>query len=248
MSFSSEIKQEILNNLGKIKNQDLVDAEKFGEMLVDVSYKNELTKPYEKYLDIAKLEENSIKAILKGAFLASGCIVDPNTSYHIEILIRNKSCAQYLFNLLSVLDFTPKLLKRKQSNLYVIYWKESEQISRFLSMLEANTCKLFFENIRVQKEVTNQINRSVNCETANLSKMASVSSKQIDAIQKIKEAKKFQHLSPKLKYTANLRLQYPEASLDTISSLTTGTNHISKSGLKHRLDKIIEIAANIDKE
>lgn len=242
MSFSSDVKVEVLNNFSKNKKSCCIKAEKFGEYLTSVPLKNILNDEFKEYLDISKLNECCIKSILKGVFLGSGCIVDPLVDYHFEVIFKNKACGEYFLNLLSVLDFTPKLIKRKKQN--IVYFKESEQISLFLSLLGANNAVLKFEQIRVEKEVKNKINRTTNCETANLSKTINSAVKQIEAINKLKKNGKFASLSEKLKYTANLRLKYPTESLDYISAKTTNNEKgkISKSGLKHRLDKIIEIA------
>ena len=96
------------------------------------------------------------------------------------------------------------------------------------------------------KEVKNNINRNINCETANLSKTIAASVLQLEAINKLKNNGKFNSLSDKLKYTASLREKYPHESLDFISSKTTGDNKITKSGLKHRLDKIVALANSLD--
>lgn len=243
MSFSSEVKEEILGKVSKIKANCCIVAESFGESLTTASLKNDIKIEYNKLFDISNLNECCIKSILKGVFLSSGCIVDPNLDYHFEVTFKNKACAEYFLNLLSVLDFMPKIIKRKK--IYNVYIKDSDQISLFLSLVEASKSMLKFEQIRVEKEVKNNINRSINCETANLAKTIKSSIAQRDAINKLKEKGLFESLNDKLKYTANLRLKYPNESLDFISKQTENRNYISKSGLKHRLDKIIEIANKI---
>lgn len=245
MSFSSKIKEEILKSYSKKQNECCIRAERFGENLVQSTHKSSLAE-YNELFDISKLNECCIKAILKGAFLGSGCIVNPEQDYHFEIVIKNKACADYLFNLFSVLEFTPKILKRKKVNAYILYIKDSEQISYFLSIIGASKAMLNFEEIRVKKDVKNQINRTTNCQTANIAKTIKSSVAQIEAIEKIKKIGKFDELSDKLKYTASLRLKYKNESLDYISKITKQSgnekDYISKSGLKHRLDKIVEYA------
>lgn len=242
MSFSSDIKEEVLRNFSNTKDTCCIKAEKFGEYLTSVQLKNSLNNEFNEYLDIAKLKECCIQSICKGVFLGSGCIVDPIQDYHFEAIFKNKSCGEYFYNLLSLLEFTPKLIKRKKLN--VVYFKEAEQISFFLSIIGANNAVLKFEQIRVEKEVKNTINRTTNCETANLSKTINTALKQIEAINKLKKNGKYELLSEKLKYTAKLRLKYRTESLDYIASKTQnkGKDKISKSGLKHRLDKIIKLA------
>ncbi len=244
MSFSSDIKEEILNNFSNKKYSEmLLNAEKFGEYLTVVKQKKEIDEKYNIYFDISKLSEECIREILKGIFLSSGCIVNPQYDYHFEVTFKSKSCSNYVCDLLSVLDFTPKILSREKSNVYVIYIKEAEQISLMLSLLGATNCLLSYEEVRVEKNVKNTINRTINCEAANLSKTINSSVKQIEAIKKIRKKRKFNTLSEKLQETAFLREKYPNASLDELSKYCN--YNISKSGLKHRLDKIVEIANTI---
>lgn len=245
MSFSEQIKNEVLNNVDNKKNSKYLKEEKFGELLTESLTKSELKEEYNEYFDISKLDEMRIKSILKGVFLSSGCVVNPSLNYHLEIYFKNKTCAIYIYDILSLLEFTPKILKRKNTNVYVIYIKESDQIVTFLGLLEANKAVLDFEQIRVEKQVKNNINRSINCETANLTKTIASSIRQLDAIEKLKQKGKFDLLDPKLKYVASLRQQYKDKSLSYIASKTDKQDRLTKSGLKHRLDKIIEIADKI---
>ena len=181
MSFSEQIKEELLNKQsGKIDN--LNSYERFGEYLTYSNTKNELKEEYSNYFDISNLNESQIKSILKGVFLSSGCIVNPEKDYHLEINFKNKACTDYVYDILSLLEFTPKIIKRKTTNNYVIYLKESDQIVIFLSLLEANKSVLEFEKIRVEKQVKNNINRAINCETANLAKTIKSSVKTKNAI------------------------------------------------------------------
>ena len=194
---------------------------------------------------VSNLSEEEIKTVIKGVFLASGCIVDPKNDYRFEASFKNKSCAEYFLDMLALLDFTPKLVKRPKANVYVVYFKESEQISYMLSLLEANKSMLQFEEIRVVKDVNNTKNRMSNCEIANMTKSVNSALKQLEAIKKIKNNGRFSMLSEKLKYTASLREKYPTATLEEISAKTEGKNKVSKSGLKHRLDKLMQIADEI---
>ena len=246
MSFSSDIKSEILSKVGKEKRECCIKAETFGELLTSAKLKSSLEEEYKDYFDIGNLKECCIKAVLKGVFLSSGCIVSPDSDYHFELTFKNKACAEYILNLLSVLEFTPKMLKRKNAGSYIIYIKDSEQISLFLSMIEASNALFKFENIRVERDLKNNINRNINCETANLSKTIETSVKQLSAIEKIKREGLYDSLNDKLKYTASLREKYKEESLDYIASKTSGKNKVTKSGLKHRLDKLVKIASQIE--
>ena len=205
MSFSGQVREEILKFYDKNKDPYLIKAEKFGEYLTEAQYKNDLLKDFSDYFEISNLSEEEIKTVIKGVFLASGCIVDPKNDYRFEASFKNKSCAEYFLDMLALLDFTPKLVKRPKANVYVVYFKESEQISYMLSLLEANKSMLQFEEIRVVKDVNNTKNRMSNCEIANMTKSVNSALKQLEAIKKIKNNGRFSMLSEKLKYTASLR-------------------------------------------
>ena len=243
MSFSSDIREEILDNFSREKNKECcIRAERFGEYLTVAKRKNEIEEDFLDLFNISNLNECCIKSIIKGIFVSTGCIVNPENDYHFEVVFKNKACLEYVIDLLSVLEFTPRFLKRDKINSYVLYIKEAEQISFLLSLLGASKALLRFENIRVEKNVKNSINRTINCETANLSKTIASSVKQIEAIEKIRKANKFNKLNNKLKSIAILREKYPEDSLDELSKKLSTSEKISKSGIKHRLDKLMEIA------
>ena len=242
MSFSGQVRDEIMEYYNKKRDPYIIKAERFGEYLTEAQYKNDLIKDFQDYFEISNLSEEEIKTVIKGVFLASGCIIDPNKDYRFEATFKNKSCAEYFMDMLALLDFTPKLVKRPKAGVYVVYFKESEQISYMLSLLEANRCMLNFEEIRVIKDVNNSKNRASNCEIANMTKSINSALEQLNAIKIIRSKGKFSSLSEKLKYTASLRENYPTDTLEQIASRTEGKNKISKSGLKHRLDKIISIA------
>ena len=187
-----------------------------------------------------KLIQNNCckKAFLKGIFLGSGCVVNPNTDYHFEVSTKSKPYADYVISLMSEFGAYSKQIKRNSN--HIIYLKGSEQISTLLAVLGANKALLEYENIRINKSITNNINRSVNCETANLTKTIEAAVKQQEAINKLKAQDKFNELKPKLKEIASLRLKYPEASLEELADKCS--YKISKSGVYHRLNKIIKLA------
>ena len=230
MSFSGQVREEILKFYDKNKDPYLIKAEKFGEYLTEAQYKNDLLKDFSDYFEISNLSEEEIKTVIKGVFLASGCIVDPKNDYRFEASFKNKSCAEYFLDMLALLDFTPKLVKRPKANVYVVYFKESEQISYMLSLLEANKSMLQFEEIRVVKDVNNTKNRMSNCEIANMTKSVNSALKQLEAIKKIKNNGRFSMLSEKLKYTASLREKYPTATHEENTDKTKKKNKVSKSG------------------
>ena len=243
MSFSSDIKEELLSKIDQIDKDCCKYAETFGEYITIENIKYEIDDKFKIFWDISKLDECCIRSILLGSFLSSGYITNPYSDYHLEILFKNKALVEYYFDLLSVLEFSPKLLKRVKgkSSTYIIYIKEADQISTFLSIIGAVASLLKFEQIRVEKDVKNNINRTVNCETANLSKTIKAAVIQINAINKIKEKGKYDSLDDRLKEAASLREKYQDKSLEYLANILK----ITKSGLKHRLDKIVAIAEDI---
>lgn len=248
MSFSGQVRDEIMEYYNKKRDPYIIKAERFGEYLTEAQYKNDLMEDFHDYFEISNLSEEEIKTVIKGVFMASGCIIDPNKDYRFEATFKNKSCAEYFVDVLSLLDFTPKLVRRPKAGVYVVYFKESEQISYMLSLLEANRSMLKFEEIRVIKDVNNTKNRASNCEIANMTKSINSALQQLNAIKIIRTKGRFSKLSEKLQYTASLREKYPTDTLEQIASKTEGKNKISKSGLKHRLDKLIAIANELEQD
>ena len=189
---------------------------------------------------IKEQEEMAIKALTRGIFLGSGSVNNPEKKYHLEIILSSKKNANIIKKLLLKMQIKFKELERK--NGYSLYIKEGEEISKFLAFIGANSSVLKFEEIRVIRDMKNNVNRKVNCETANLNKTINAAVKQIDAIKKIKARGNFENLSEKLREIANLRLENPDASLVELGQMLK--NPIGKSGVNHRLNQLIELSKN----
>ena len=189
---------------------------------------------------IKEQEEMAIKALTRGIFLGSGSVNNPEKKYHLEIILSSKKNANIIKNLLLKMQIKFKELERK--NGYSLYIKEGEEISKFLAFIGANSSVLKFEEIRVIRDMKNNVNRKVNCETANLNKTINAAVKQIDAIKKIKARGNFENLSENLREIANLRLDNPDASLVELGQMLK--NPIGKSGVNHRLNQLIELSKN----
>ena len=170
--------------------------------------------------------------------MGSGSINNPEKKYHVEIGISKKNDAEIIINYLKKYDIKSNLTEKNGE--YAIYLKDGEEISKFLALIGANKAVLKFEEIRVQREMNNKINRIVNCETANLNKTINASIEQIEAIKKLKSNKKFEKLDDSLKEIAELRLKNPNASLIELGKMLK--QPIGKSGVNYRLKKIMEIA------
>ncbi len=186
-------------------------------------------------------EDESKKAIVKGSFLGAGSINDPKKQYHLEIIFQEKNNAEYILNLCKSFNVHLKLLENK--NKTYLYIKDAEEISKFLALIGASKAVLNLEEIRITKEIKNNVNRLVNCETANLNKIVNASVNQINDIKLIMNLKKFDELPDYLKEIAMIRLENPEVSLKSLGEMLE--NPIGKSGVNHRLQKIHEIAEEL---
>lgn len=181
------------------------------------------------------------RAFLRGAFLASGSVSNPQKSYHFEISVPEKRRAEQLVALIRSFEVDAKLIVRK--SYYVVYVKEGAQVAELLNIMEAHVALMQFENVRIVKDVRNSVNRQVNCETANLSKTVNAARKQYEDIVLIRDSVGLQALSENLEEVARLRLEYPEASLIELGELLSPK--LGKSGVNHRLKKISEYAERL---
>ena len=178
------------------------------------------------------------RAFIRGAFMAAGSISDPNKSYHFEIVCSDEQKAEQLRELIRSFEIDAKIVMRKKS--YVVYVKEGAQIVDMLAVMEANVALMNLENIRIVKEMRNTVNRKVNCETANINKTVNAAVKQTEDIRLIQEKMGFHNLNEGLAEIAELRLQYPEATLKELGMMLNP--QVGKSGVNHRLRKLSEIA------
>lgn len=190
-----------------------------------------------------KQDEQIDRICVREAFIKTGFINNPNKDYHLEILFKTQDRAEEIRAILSKYYINSKIIIKNKS--YMIYIKDGEEISKFLAFVGANTAMLKYEEIRVIKETKNNINRLVNCETANLNKTVNAAVMQIEDIKLIKKLKKFDDLPKGLKEIAQAREENPELTLEQLGlSLTTP---IGKSGVNHRLKKLHEIAEELRK-
>ncbi|MBQ3409539.1 MAG: DNA-binding protein WhiA [Clostridia bacterium] len=200
---------------------------------------------FETGIELAEYEKNEQldKALVRGAFLGSGYVNNPEKKYHLEINFDNKVNLDKVYEILQTYEIkTKKLIKEKS---YTLYIKEGEEISKILAFIGGNSSVLKFEEARVIRDSSNKLNRLVNCETANFSKTIQAGKKQIEDIKLIKSKKKFGELSESLQEVANMRLKYPEASLSELAEQMDGK--ISKSGITHRLAAISKFADELRK-
>lgn len=188
-----------------------------------------------------KQEESPLKALIRGIFLGAGAISNPEKSNQLSIGISTEENAQIILKKLEEHDIKLKIIKKSDN--YHIYTKDGEEISKILAFIGANKAVLEFENIRIEREMRNKINRIVNCEGANLNKTMNASIEQIEAINKLKKSNKFEQLDSNLKDIAEIRLKNPNANLTQIAQMMK--EPIGKSGVNYRLKKIVDLAKNI---
>ena len=187
---------------------------------------------------VQELSNDQIKWLIRGTYLGAGSINNPEKKYHLEIGIAQKEDAESLIQYLRIFGIKSNVIEK--GNQFSIYIKDGEEISKFLALLGANKSVLKFEEIRVQREMNNKINRIVNCETANLNKTINASIEQVEAIRKLKQSGNFERLDEPLKEIAELRLENPNASLIELGKMLK--KPVGKSGVNYRLKKIMEIA------
>lgn len=182
------------------------------------------------------------RSYLRGAFLGGGSVSGPDSGYHLELTVSNEKFGRDIADLINRNpSVQAKLSARKQS--YLVYIKESAQISDFLTLVGAHGSLLEFENAKVLKDMKNQVNRIVNCETANIGKTADAAVKQIQSIRLIDERLGLDVLEPTLAQIARLRLENPESTLKELGEIMTPP--LGKSGVNHRLRKLVEFAQNL---
>ena len=176
--------------------------------------------------------DNLKKAYVRGNFLGAGSINNPNNKYHLEIIFKKEQYASFTLELLNEYGINTKILEK------TLYIKDGEEISNFLALIGGNSAVLKFEEIRVLREMKNNVNRLVNCETANLNKTINASVKQIENIKRLKESGKFNSLPEDLKEIANLRLENPDATLEQLGNMLK--KPIGKSSVSNRFKKLAD--------
>ena len=185
---------------------------------------------------VSKKEEK--RAYLRGAFLGSGSITDPKKNYHLEFTVTDVDFGRKLIQLLSSFGIEAKTIQRK--NMQVIYLKDSGKIIDVLTHIGAHASVLTFQTIKVQKQLKNDVQRQVNCETANFLKVIDTASRQVEAIKYLKKKRKLNQLPDNLREIAELRLKYKDKNLKELGEKLKPP--LGKSGVNHRLKKIEEIA------
>ncbi len=181
------------------------------------------------------------RSFIRGSFLVSGSISDPEKFYHFEIACAAKERAEQLKELFADFELDAKIVQRKSQ--FVVYIKEGGQIVDALNVMGATKALLNLENIRVVREVRNSVNRKVNCETANIHKTVDASVRQLEDIEYLRTHLGLEKLPEHLAQVAALRLDAPEATLKELGEMLDPP--VSKSGVNHRLRRLSELAGRL---
>lgn len=215
----------------------LTAPDKLAALLDFYGYDPALTLAH--HINFAVLEEDHCRcAFLRGAFLAGGSVSDPEKSYHLELVSSHYNVSRELCALLQEVGFSPKQTTRKSN--YVTYFKPSETIEEFLTLLGAPLAAMDVMNAKLEKNLRGSVNRRVNCDSANLDKAVDAALEQVEAIRRYAETHGLDSLPDKLQETARLRWENPELTLTQLAALFDPP--ITKSALNHRLRKLMELA------
>ena len=225
---------------GKLVFQ-IMDEDKIGTIMETYGFGQNETLAL--HVNLSVLEDECCKtAFLRGAFLAGGSVTDPVKGYHLELTTSHQSVARESFALMDeVLTFSPKLTERGGSA--VLYLKQSEKISDFLTFLGCSVSAMAIMETRLEKEMSNKVNRRCNCDDANISKVVEAAQEQLAAIRVLREGGLFETLPEKLKQAAVARENNPESALAELASHMEPP--ISKPAMNHRLQRLVQMAREV---
>ena len=195
-----------------------------------------------KQLTIGTIDRECCRAaFIRGAFLASGTVTDPDREYHLEFSCPSGNLAQELQALIRTFEIEMKLTRRGGAN--ILYLKKSGDIEDLLMHMGASESSMMLMGSKMYKDVRNTVNRKVNCETANLNKVVSAAVKQTEDIKLIRDKMGLEALPANLSEVARIRLENPEVTLKELGEMLDPP--VGKSGVNHRLRKISEIAESL---
>ncbi|TDP57658.1 DNA-binding protein WhiA [Aminicella lysinilytica] len=179
------------------------------------------------------------KSYVRGIFMGTGTVNDPEKSYHLEVVCSSEKLARDLKRLINTFeDLSAKIVERKGK--YVVYMKNSQYISDTLAIMGAHSQVLKFEDTKIRKELVNETVRITNCDNANTDRALDASQRQIEAIHKIEDKVGLGRLPQKLAELAELRMNNPEASLTQLGEMMDPK--LKKSGVNSRMKRIIDTA------
>ncbi len=226
-----------LESPGKLMFQ-IHDPEKIEEIMSSFGFDPEDTLAL--HVNLPVVEEECCKmAFLRGAFLAGGSVTDPGKGYHMEITTTHSAVARETYLLIcDAMDFAPKTASR--AGCMVLYLKQSEQISDYLTYLGAPVASMGIMEARLEKELNNKVNRRCNCDDANTSKVVEAAQEQLAAIRLLREQGQLEKLPGKLRDAALAREENPEASLTELAAMMEPP--ITKPAMNNRMKKLLQLS------
>ena len=246
----AELYAGLLKELFNIESA-LKESPKGRSVLVSVTEKNDAAKLFKAFghegAGSLKINhsyfycEKCANAFTAGAFLSCGTISSPEKDYHLEFTVPYLNLSKSLFTLLEEKELKPKYTCRNGYN--VVYFKESEAIEDCLYLMGASDAMFEMMNVKIVKDFRNRANRQANCETANINRMVNAVSVQLQAIEKIWRLKGREYLPENLEKLAELRYDNPDLSLAELTAACDPP--ISRSGVNHRLKKIVDISKEL---
>lgn len=225
---------------GKLVFQ-IINGEKIDVIMEAYGFSREETLAL--HVNLPVLEEECCKiSFLRGVFLAGGSVTDPGKGYHLEMTTTHQSVARETYALMDeVLEFSSKLTRRGGNA--VLYFKQSERIADFLTFLGASVAAMAIMEARLEKEMSNKVNRRCNCDDANISKVVDAAQEQLAAIRVLREVGGFENLPEKLRQAAVARENNPESTLTELAGQMEPP--ISKPAMSHRLQRLVQMAQEV---
>lgn len=191
------------------------------------------------HVNLGVLEDECCRiSFLRGAFLAGGSVTDPEKRYHLELATSHLRASREVYSLMLELQFLIKDTLRAGN--YILYFKQSDYIEDFLTAIGAPVCAMHIMEAKVEKDMRNEINRRVNCDTANMTKVVDAAQEQLAAIRKLEASGAYNDLPDKLRKTAQLRKENPEATLSELAQMQDPP--LTKSAINHRMRKLLELS------
>ena len=250
----ADILPKLLRKAFSLDFDVLPEPDSTGKLIFQITQPEKLEKIMEAYgfdrkdtlalhVNLPVVEEDCCKtAFLRGAFLAGGSVTDPEKGYHLELTTTHGSVSRETFTLIQeAVGFAPKSARRGGG--HVLYLKQSDMISDFLTFLGAPVSAMGIMEARLEKELNNKVNRRCNCDEANTSKVVEAAQEQLAVIRTLKEQGKLAHLPQKLQQAAKAREENPYASLTELAAMMEPP--ITKPAMNHRLKKLVEAAKEV---
>lgn len=211
---------------------------RFGSLLADCRIRFDPETAALAHLDWPIRKKCCRRAYARGCFLAAGSMSDPDRSYHLEVTFPTRFVCEEFQHLMGEYGLNARIIERKGH--WLVYLKEGQEIVDFLNVMGAHAALMHLENIRILKDVRNNVNRIVNCETANLEKTVNASLRQNEKIRYLAEHVGLESLPNGLREIAGLRLEHSEVTLLELGAMLNPP--LTKSGVNHRLRKLESLA------